>query len=65
MSTVCGSLEVNDSFRCPSCKGLTRTAANPFFGTGLSVHRYTVQCVECEWTDLVRDVDEDHIPSLR
>ncbi|MCW4386021.1 hypothetical protein OH146_09580 [Salinibacterium sp. SYSU T00001] len=40
---------------CPSCRARTRTVPNPFFGTGLSVHRYVVQCVRCEWTRLVKD----------
>ncbi|MBF0672043.1 MAG: hypothetical protein IR160_05595 [Salinibacterium sp.] len=37
---------------------------NPFFGTGLSVHRYVVQCVRCDWTRLVKD-SERGISTLR
>jgi len=49
---------------CPSCRSRTRTVPNPFFGTGLSVHRYVVQCVRCDWTRLVKD-SERGISTLR
>jgi DNA-directed RNA polymerase subunit RPC12/RpoP len=50
--------------RCPTCNARTRTVPNPFFGTGLSVHRYVVQCVRCDWTRLVKD-SERGISTLR
>ncbi|KQO81851.1 MULTISPECIES: hypothetical protein [unclassified Frigoribacterium] len=32
---------------CPSCGEDARLAANPYYGTGLSVHPHVVTCTHC------------------
>lgn len=44
---------VSREFRCPNCARATRTVPNPFYGTGLSVSRYIIKCVACDWGQLV------------
>jgi hypothetical protein len=35
------------SIRCAACGETARLAPNPYFGTGLSVHRHVVTCSHC------------------
>src|SRR5690606_26214442 len=56
---------VSREFRCPECGRSTRTVPNPFYGTGLSVSRYIVKCVSCDWGQLVASVDPDEGPHHR
>ena len=35
------------STRCTGCGETARLAPNPYFGTGLSVHRHIVTCARC------------------
>jgi ribosomal protein S27AE len=36
--------------RCPNCGASARVVRNPFFGTGLAVHEYLIDCEECDST---------------
>ena len=65
MSIARNPVTVGGDFRCPMCRSSTRTVPNPFFGTGLSVHRFVIQCRHCDWTHLVRDSASNRVTTLR
>jgi ribosomal protein S27AE len=35
---------------CPNCGATARVVRNPFYGTGLAVHQYLINCEECDST---------------
>lgn len=43
---------------CPHCGAPARVAPNPFYGTGLAVHKTIVDCGECRRVRLVNTRQE-------
>jgi hypothetical protein len=41
--------------KCPKCDNRTRLVPNPYFGSGLAVHRYLRACTRCDWIVIVRE----------
>jgi hypothetical protein len=41
-------VDVVQELRCRICRAPARLAANPYFGTGLSVHRQIQVCTRCQ-----------------
>lgn len=40
---------------CGKCGYRTRLVPNPYYGSGLAVHRYLRVCRRCPWTVIVRE----------
>jgi DNA-directed RNA polymerase subunit RPC12/RpoP len=49
--------------RCPKCDYRTRLVPNPYFASGLAVHRYLRACRRCDGIVIVRERPRAPAPS--